>query len=304
MADQPKDPRSDRGSGSDDRDQPLDHTAPFDPIQDDGDDDAGTDPDRTRPLQDDPDRTAPVEPPAADRTQRIDDADRTTQISPTDRGDRMPPADDRTTRIQQPGDTPRNAIPPHDGAWAGRAGIPQPGGPGEPPDDGPPDYWQPGPPDGGRRWWMPILIGIIALILLGVLAFGIWLILRGDDSTPTPEPSRTTAAATTAPPSTAPPSTSAPSPTATTPAAVPVPPLEGLTVAEAGQRLAAAGLTARLNFVDSDEPSGTVVDSDPAAGTEVAPGSTVTLDVSNGPAPTTPPATTPPTTSPSIPPGP
>jgi len=316
MADQPEDPRARRGSGSDDPDQPLDRTAPFDPIRDDDEDgdDPGDaertqrvsppdEPEATRRLPEDPDRTARIEPQADDRTTqvpsaggRVPDDDRTTQISRP--GDRAPD-DDRTTRIQQNG--PRNATPPADRAWAGRAGIPQPGGPGGPPDDGPPDRWQPGPPD-GRRWWMPILIGIIALILLGVLAFGLWLILRGDGG-PTPEPSPTTPAATTPAPTSAAPTTSSPSPTATTPAAVAVPILEGLTVAEAGQRLAEVGLNSRLNFVDSDRPADTVLDSDPGPGTQVQPGSTVTLDVSSGP-PATPATPTPTaTTTPTVPPG-
>jgi hypothetical protein len=290
MADQPEDPPARRGAGSDDPDQPLDRTAPFDPVAEDEGADAA---DRTQRLPDDPDRTARIAPPAGDRTARM---------APTDRAGGAPPPDDRTTRIQ-PG--PRNATPPGEPAWAGRAGIPVPGGPGEPPDDGPPGDWQQGPPDGGRRWWMPILIGVIALVLLGVLAFGLWLILRGDGETPAPAPTRTTPTATTAAPTTPPP-TSSPSPTATTPAPVPVPIVEGLTVEEAAQRLSDAGLSARLNYVDSDRPAGTVVGSNPGPGARVEPGSTVTLNVSSGP--TTPPATSSPTltptTSPSIPPGP
>ncbi|GIF77467.1 PASTA domain-containing protein [Asanoa siamensis] len=348
MADQPEDPRTRRGASSDDSDQPLDQTAPFDPIRDDEDEDAATprtsgddqaaastqpldhtapfDPIRdddddddgagagdetdsertqavpsrgdvdaaaaTQALPDDPERTARVAPP---------DDDRTTQISAADR--RLPP-DDRTTRIQQQG--LRNATPAGDGAWEGRAGIPQPGGPGEPPDDGPPGGWQPGPPDDGRRWWMPILIGLIALVLLGVLAFGLWLILRGDDG-PAPEPSPTTPVATTAAPTSAAPTSSSPSPTPTTAAQVVVPILEGLTVDEARQRLSSAGLSARLNYVDSDRPAGTVVGSDPGPGERVDSGSTVTVDISLGPAPTptpSPTATPSPTSSPSIPPGP
>ncbi|MEV0713420.1 PASTA domain-containing protein [Asanoa sp. NPDC050611] len=298
MADQPEDPPARRGAGSDDQDQPLDRTAPFDPIRDDDEpatdgrtDDAAAE---TQRLPDDPDRTARIEPTADDRT---------TQMSPVDRG--VPPEDDRTTRIQQ--STPRNATPPEDPAWAGRAGVPERGGPGEPPDDGPPDGYEPAAPGGGSRWWMPILIGIIALVLLGVLAFGLWLILRGDD-TPASEPTRTTPAATTPAPTTAAPTTPAPTPTATTPAAVTVPILEGLTVEEATQRLSALGLSARLNYVDSNRPAGTVVGSNPAPNAQVPSGTAVTMDVSSGPRPTTEPPspTVNPTltSSPSIPPGP
>jgi len=337
MADQPEDPRARRGAGSDDPGQPLDHTAPFDPISDDDDDAAAADQtqplpegrgeplDHTAPfdpirdddedddasgaaaqtqrLPDDPDRTARIERTADDRTTQISAADRTTPIERSGPRNGTPP-DDRTTRIQQSG--PRNATPPSDRAWAGRAGIPEPGGPGGPPDDGPPPGgWQPAD-GGGRRWWMPILVGVIALVLLGVLAFGLWLILRGDGGTPAPTVTSSAPAPTTAAPTTVAPTASSPSPTATTPAAVEVPEVEGHSVLEAGQLLSDAGLPARLNYVASDEPAGTVVGSDPEAGTEVKPGTTITLEVSLGPttAPTTPPVTAPPTTPPVVPPGP
>jgi len=244
-------------------------------------------------------RAARDEPQRPDRT-----ADQPTVVGPGD-------GDDRTTRIQNVG--PRNATPPEDRAWAGRAGVPQPGGPGGPggpPGDGPPppDDWQPRDPAGGRRWWMPILVGVIALVLLGVLAFGLWLILRGDGSAdPTPTPTPTTAAPTTARPTTAAPTTTAPSPTATTPTAVPVPDVEGLTVLEAGEALSDVGLSARLSYVDSDQPAGTVIATNPEIGTEVKTGATITLIVSTGrtTAPTTePPTSPPPTSTPAVPPGP
>ncbi|HEV7706721.1 MAG TPA: PASTA domain-containing protein [Asanoa sp.] len=282
--------------------QPLDHTAPFDPIRDDDDDDDTSGKvAKTQPLPDDPDRTARIDRTADDRTTQISAADRTTRVQRS--GARN--GDDRTTRVQQQSG-PRNATPPSDRAWAGRAGIPEPGGPGGPPDDGPPPGgWQPGD-SGGRRWWMPILVGVIALILLGVLAFGLWLILRGDGGTPAPTVTSSAPAPTTAAPTTVAPTTSSPSPTASTPAAVEVPEVEGRGVLEAGQILSDAGLSARLNYVASDEPAGTVVGSDPDAGTEVQPGTTITLEVSLGPttAPTTPPVTPTPTTPPAVPPGP
>jgi hypothetical protein len=151
---------------------------------------------------------------------------------------------------------------------------------------------------------MPILVGVIALILLGVLAFGIWLILRGDGGTP--EPTVTSSAPASATPTTVAPTTSSPSPTATAPATVKVPEVEGRSVLDAGQILSDVGLPARLTYVDSAEPAGTVIGSDPDAGSEVKPGTTITLEVSLGPttAPTTPTVTETPTTPPVVPPGP
>ncbi|TDQ05142.1 Stk1 family PASTA domain-containing Ser/Thr kinase [Labedaea rhizosphaerae] len=50
----------------------------------------------------------------------------------------------------------------------------------------------------------------------------------------------------------------------------------------AAQNLQSAGLQATRQDVDSDKPKGTVVDQAPKAGTEVTPGTTITLMVSNG----------------------
>jgi len=64
---------------------------------------------------------------------------------------------------------------------------------------------------------------------------------------------------------------------------VAVPSLVGLTQAQAVGRAGRVGLVANVNQVASDQPVGTVVDQDPASGTDVDRGSTVTVDVSSGP---------------------
>jgi serine/threonine-protein kinase len=63
---------------------------------------------------------------------------------------------------------------------------------------------------------------------------------------------------------------------------VEVPNVVGRSADEAGSILREAGLEARTVQVPSDEPSGQVVAQSPAAGSEVAEGSTVRLNVSNG----------------------
>lgn len=63
---------------------------------------------------------------------------------------------------------------------------------------------------------------------------------------------------------------------------VEVPLLEGLTVEEAESRLTAAGLDYDSTSEDSSEPEGTVLRSDPPAGTFVDAGTTVQLTVSSG----------------------
>jgi serine/threonine-protein kinase len=64
---------------------------------------------------------------------------------------------------------------------------------------------------------------------------------------------------------------------------VPVPPIVGNTVSAAETKLANAGFDVDTQDVSSDEPAGNVVGSDPAEGTQVEPGSTITIFVSLGP---------------------
>ncbi|MEM7325308.1 MAG: PASTA domain-containing protein [Actinomycetota bacterium] len=63
-----------------------------------------------------------------------------------------------------------------------------------------------------------------------------------------------------------------------------LPNLVGQTEAAATTALAALGLQVATNVVADDAPAGTVVGSNPAAGTTVEPGDTVTLQISSGPA--------------------
>ena len=70
------------------------------------------------------------------------------------------------------------------------------------------------------------------------------------------------------------------------PAPVTVPPVVGATLAAAEQRLSAKGLEYSSSEAESDRPVGEVLTQSPEAGTEVDPGSSVTLTVSSGPADT------------------
>ena len=69
------------------------------------------------------------------------------------------------------------------------------------------------------------------------------------------------------------------------PGAVTVPDVVGAAAGEAADQLQAAGLQAQTREVAAEEPRGTVVAQDPAAGTEAARGTTVRLEVSSGPQP-------------------
>jgi hypothetical protein len=184
-----------------------------------------------------------------------------------------------------------------DGApWSGRAVVrpPRPGDYAEP-------DWSTEPPSEPRgKWWMPILIGILGLLLLALLSWGIWLILQaqnsGDDSTPAVVPPTTaavpaTAATTAAAPTTEPPTSKATTAAPPTDTAVTIPALKGLSREEAQQALSRRGLSSRLRFVNSDRPAGTVIDSDPGEGQEVPPDTTVTLVIASQPPSSSPTAT-------------
>lgn len=148
----------------------------------------------------------------------------------------------------------------------------------------------------GRPWWTPILVGIVVMLLLGLLGFGVWLIMKGladDDSPgspvptpatrqPTPEPTTEPTTEPTSPPTT---TRSSVSPSATSPL-VAVPPVAGLTAAQARRVLDDAGLSYRLILKTSaNVPAGTVIGSDPFEGREVPAGTEVTLMVAVAPSP-------------------
>ncbi|MCM0678043.1 PASTA domain-containing protein [Micromonospora phytophila] len=240
------------------------------------------------------DQTRPLPPPAGsepvDRTQRLPGPEDRTAGQPRtpDDATRPTPADrtapmDRTTPLP-----PDRSGPP---AWSGRAEVPPPR-PADPREAG--TEWYAEDP-GGRRWWLPILWGVIVLLLLGLLGVGLWLALQsahdaGTGPEPSPSPSRTSAAPTTAAPTSAAPTTSSPSaaPTTSAPARVPMPPVVNLPLETARAILDDVGLDHRVEYRESDRPPNTVVETEPDAGELVAEGEEVTLVVSRPePSPTT-----------------
>ncbi|MEQ4300477.1 PASTA domain-containing protein [Plantactinospora sp. B6F1] len=224
---------------------------------------------------------------------------------------RQPPEDpadatraDPTTRpldatVRRPDTTA--PIPPREPAWSGRAGVP-PRGP-TPPQQPQPD-WGYGAEEDDRRWWMPILVGTVAVILLGVLVVAGWAIFDSArrDAPTSPSPVVSTPAAPTAS-TTGPPTTAATTPSATpggtTEAPVPLPPLVGLSQREAVAELERLGLVPRIRPQTSGRSPGTVLDTDPSTGTEVEPGGEVVLVVAVPPTP--PPTTAPGPTGPTQP---
>lgn len=216
----------------------------------------------------------------------------------------MRPVDDDATQVQseQPanpprsGDTPTAPISPAGewDPWTGRAAVRSPGP--EPARYAESDWSASGTDEEpAGRWWMPIVIGIVGLVLLALLGFGIYLIVQNsgaDVDTPKPTPAQTrttTTAAATEPTTEAPPSTVPTTEPTDTEATVPA--LRGMPLADAVAALQRSGLGYRVIQLPSDAEPGTVIDCDPAEGQVVPPDSKVTLVVAaertEGPTPTT-----------------
>nr|WP_225853897.1 PASTA domain-containing protein [Micromonospora sp. AMSO31t] len=177
-------------------------------------------------------------------------------------------------------------------AWSGRAGVPPPRAAGYPEPGG---EWYT-EEQAGRRWWMPILLGVLALVLIALIGLGVWLALRAADRDAEPglSPSAApTAARTSATPSTAAPSSSPPSspPTTTAAAEVPMPPLVGLPESAARAALDQLGVDYRVRYRTSDRRAGTVIETSPGAGEPVEEGDRVSIVVARAAEPTTTPTT-------------
>jgi hypothetical protein len=246
--------------------------------------------DRTAALPPQPGDTAAVPPAGADATSALPPAggDRTAALPPAggDRTAALPPTSgDRTAALPPTaGGAPAASGSDRGPAWSGRAGVPppRPAAAGSPPEWGGGEYYE----QSDRRWWMPILVGVVALILIGVLIFGGWLILQstGDgDAPPAPSPSPT--ASPTPRPTSAAPTTASPTPEQTTPASVPMPPLVGLPRQAATDLLDGLSIDYQVRLRPSNRPAGTVIETDPAAGEPVAEGEPVILVVAEAASP-------------------
>jgi PASTA domain len=174
--------------------------------------------------------------------------------------------------------------------WSARAQVPQ-----REDDEEPVSQWDGAPP---TNWTVPVLIIIVVLLLLGLVGLAVWLATRDRDGGPTTPPTATAAPTTPAPSVTSGPPTTPPSPPpgTTPPALVAIPGLRGQPADAAAGALSGLGLVPeRRDQVSTDVAAGLVIGTDPVAGSNVAPGTTVILIVSTGP----PEPTGEPTTSPS-----
>lgn len=260
-----------------------DETSEFSPFDDEGE----VRPKDGHPQGEDATR---MMPPAAD-----DDATRVTpQPSGSDATSVLPASGTHTERYDRSSDTWADDAGP---VWAGRAGVrpPRPGSG----DDFAPSDWTTAHLDEPRgKWWMPIVVGIVGLVLLGLLTWGIYLIATssGGDTDTTPEvttsavrPENTGTGGT--PPTIAPTTTPPQSSAVATASDVTIPALVGLSADEARAALDRKGMNYRLRFVTADAPAGTVIESDPAEGQQVPPDTVVTLIIAQPPASSAPPDT-------------
>jgi hypothetical protein len=258
--------------------------------------------DETRPRTPSDDETRVGRPSDETRVSRPSDETRVSRPSDETHVER-PAGDETVPGPLGPGST--SVMPPVAEDWAASRANPAWSGRAEVRAPNPATYQEPGnwPDTMGReprdRWWMPIVVGVIALILLAALAFGIYLIVQnsGDDETPAPPvvpsvaPTQTTISTPSATPSTEPTTTEpTPTPSTTNPAttAITVPALRGLPLQEAETALSNMGLSWHVILRDDDALPGTVIDSDPVEGQEVPPDTRITLVVAQG---ATPPAT-------------
>lgn len=250
-------------------------------------------------------RTAPGDTarhPVADDTSRLGGAGDTARFPAGGGGDeatRMVPgaaSPDRTAPMPPAGPGPR---PGGSAAWSGRARVPPPAPPMR---DGVPAEWRPVDEPPGRAWWLPILIGVVALLLLAVLAYGLWLIASARDEeapvVPSPSPSVIAPTPTAQTPTSAAPTTASPSPSPTTAESVPVPRVANLPLPVAQRILERLDLRYTVEYRESDRPAGTVLESNPQQGVQVAPGSEVRLIVAEPPAESPPVPTATPTAGP------
>jgi hypothetical protein len=213
----------------------------------------GDDPDATRDYgRSDPDATQVTPPdPDATRSPRGPDATRVTPVDPD--------------------------------AWRGRAGVP-PTDPvrGAIPPQETEEWAQTDQEEPGRRWWLPILFGLLGVLL--VLGIILAMVLANSDDgadNPTPAPSRTpgrTASAASVSPSAAPTVTAASPSIVQTATTVVVPETHGDTQAQATGKLEALGLIVRIQFQeDPIATPGTVLASSPIANSVVPSGSEIVL---------------------------
>ncbi|MEV6970165.1 PASTA domain-containing protein [Hamadaea sp. NPDC051192] len=229
-------------------------------------------PDATRPIE--PDATRPIEPDAtqaipSDATQALPGpGDAPTEGIPTEQ---LPSVDADATQVTPGGDH-----------WTGRAEV----RPDAVRDAVPPEEWN-DVEEPSRNWWLPILIGVVAVLVALAVIVAVVLLMRRSNE---PEPVPTTGAptATSAAPSPSPTQTAPSSPETTNTGGpttqIEVPDLAGQSEAAAKSRLDQLGLTYSVTYQEAPgTEAGTVITTVPVGGSIVGPGDDIRLIVATAP---------------------
>ncbi|MEV0896950.1 PASTA domain-containing protein [Actinoplanes sp. NPDC049802] len=210
-----------------------------------------------------------------------------------------PERDDETRPLSSVDDEPAPRPEEHGSdVWTGRAGVRPIGAYRRDEFDEDADWTATGIAEPPAHWWAPIAIGTISLVLLGMLGFGVVLIVRnsgGEVETPATAPTARQTTETVDPTAPGlPPVTEAVTVPPTTDAAdreVMVPALRGMPLADAQAALTRSGLGYRVIRRESDAEPETVIDCDPAEGQQVPSDTRVSLIVATSgtddPSPTT-----------------
>ena len=255
----------------------LDRTAPMEAVPD------KPEPDETAPMGAVPDEPQPgeagqVEPGSTAPMDAVPEAgsDRTVPF------DAAAAPDDAGAPVESP-------------RWSARAQV-RPGGATPVRDAAPGDWEEVTDPYGGRSWFTPIILSAVALLLIAMLVIGLVLIYRATRPSTGPEPPVTASTSATPSPTqsarpSAVPTSAAPSRTAAAKVTVPGD-VVGKSQAAARAELEALGLVVQVkNQQNPTAEPGTVLATNPKAGTPVDPGSTVVLVVATAPPPAPPPPT-------------
>ncbi len=195
----------------------------------------------------------------------------------------FPSTGDGTAILPAAGPGQTAPLPPAGGAgeqpprWTARAGVPAQAPRGAIPQEQ--EEWV--PERESRSWWLPVLITLAVLILLGLIGLGIWMALHSSSG---PAPAASNSPGTSPSPSPASP-TPSPSPASSAPL-VEVPDVRGETVSDAKDTLGGVGLKVKVQTqVTNAQPPGTVLSTQPTAGSKVRAGTEVTLVVAQAPSP-------------------
>jgi len=235
--------------------------------------------DQTEPVppQDDTQAESPPEKAGSTaETQPFAAPDETQAMAPADQTQPYAPLGEQDETRLLPEDLGREPEPEPDRVWSGRAGVaPRPGPSLR--DSAP--YGREAPRvEEPRPWWTPLLLGLLALGLLGVLILVAYLMGRDNSPAPVDSPTASAVEATTPGEATTPPT----APVSPTSQLVQIPRLVGLPLDDAVAQLDLLGLAYRFEYRQADEPQGTVIAASPPEGTVVPIQATVSLTISTG----------------------